>query len=109
MDTIISIRGRAKRRNPPRQGIFYYDETDLMAFRVDGWEMHIGVKMRNNWFDPKSYPSVSYIVNLLMDPMEKMTPDSEECGYVGRAFLPTIVFQPYAYLLSAVFRIPAQP
>jgi hypothetical protein len=72
-----------------RREIFYYDETDLMALRVDGWKMHIGVKMHNNWFDPKSYPSVPYVVNLLMDPMEKMTPDSEEYGYIGRMFLPT--------------------
>jgi len=34
--------------------------------------MHIGVKHKNDWFDPKSYPSVPYVVNLLMDPMEKM-------------------------------------
>ena len=70
-----------------RREIFYYYETDLMALRVDGWKMHIGVKMHNNWFDPKSYPSVPYVVNLLMDPMEKMTPDSEEYGYIGRMFL----------------------
>ncbi len=27
-----------------RREIFYYDETDLMAVRVDAWKMHIGVK-----------------------------------------------------------------
>jgi len=27
-----------------RRGFFYYDETDLMAVRIDGWKMHIGVK-----------------------------------------------------------------
>ena len=27
-----------------RREYFYYDETDLMAIRVDGWKMHIGVK-----------------------------------------------------------------
>jgi len=79
-----------------RREIFYYDETDLMALRVDGWKMHIGVKMHNNWFDPKSYPSVPYVVNLLMDPMEKMTPDSEEYGYIGRMFLPTSYGAPTA-------------
>jgi arylsulfatase len=29
-----------------RREIFYYDETDLMAVRVDGWKMHIGVAER---------------------------------------------------------------
>ncbi len=42
-----------------------------MAVRVDGWKMHIGVKHKASWFDEKAYPSVAYIVNLLMDPMEK--------------------------------------
>jgi len=39
-----------------------------------------------NWFEPKSYPRVPYIANLLMDPSEKMTPDSDEFGYIGRLF-----------------------
>jgi len=25
-----------------RREFFYYDETDLMAIRVDAWKMHIG-------------------------------------------------------------------
>jgi len=69
-----------------RREFFYYDETDLMAVRVDGWKLHIGVKHKGSWFDEKSYPSVPYIVNLLMDPMEKMTPDSEEWAYMGQRF-----------------------
>jgi arylsulfatase len=85
-----------KAEKSARREIFYYDETDLMALRVDGWKMHIGVKMRNNWFDPKTYPSVPYIVNLLMDPMEKMTPDSEEFGYIGRAFFAHKLWAPTA-------------
>jgi hypothetical protein len=36
------------------------------------------------WFDPKTYPSVPYLFNLLMDPMEKMDPESHEWGYTGR-------------------------
>ena len=32
-----------------RREIFYYDETDLMAVRVDGWKMHIGVKPNGLW------------------------------------------------------------
>jgi len=85
-----------KTEKSARREIFYYDETDLMAIRVDGWKMHIGVKMHNNWFDPKSYPSVPYVVNLLMDPMEKMTPDSEEFGYIGREFFAHKLWAPTA-------------
>ena len=67
-----------------------------MAIRVDGWKMHIGVKHHGSWFDEKSYPSVPYVVNLLMDPMEKMTPDSEEWGYVGKKFLAQKLWAPTA-------------
>jgi arylsulfatase len=79
-----------------RREIFYYDETDLMALRVDGWKMHIGVKHHGSWFDEKSYPSIPYVVNLLMDPMEKMTPDSEEWGYIGKKFLASKLWAPTA-------------
>ncbi len=43
-----------------------------MAVRVDSWKMHLGVKMNGSWFNEKAYPSVPYIFNLRMDPMEKM-------------------------------------
>jgi len=75
-----------KTEKSARREIFYYDETDLMAVRVDGWKLHIGVKHNGSWFDEKSYPSVPYVVNLLMDPMEKMTPDSHEFAYEGQKF-----------------------
>jgi len=61
-----------------RREIFYYDETDLMAVRVDAWKMHIDVKREGSWWNEKYYPSVPYIFNLLMDPMEKMDPESPE-------------------------------
>ena len=79
-----------------RRAFFFYDETDLMAIRVDGWKMHIGVKHHGSWFDAKSYPSVPYVVNLLMDPMEKMTPDSEEWGYIAKKFLASKLWAPTA-------------
>src|SRR5262245_12879654 len=79
-----------------RHEIFYYDETDLMAVRVDAWKLHLGVKHHGSWFDEKSYPSVPYVVNLLMDPMEKMTPDSEEFAYVGQKFLAQKLWAPTA-------------
>jgi arylsulfatase len=79
-----------------RREFFYYDETDLMALRVDAWKMHIGVKHHGSWFDEKAYPSVPYVVNLLMDPMEKVTPDSEEFGYAGRKFLAQKLWAPTA-------------
>jgi len=75
-----------KSEKSARREVFYYDETDLMAVRVDAWKLHIGVKHKNSWFDEKSYPAVPYILNLLMDPMEKMTPDSPEFAYIGQKF-----------------------
>ena len=69
-----------------RREIFYYDETDLMALRVDGWKMHIGVKKEGIWWNAKTYPSVPYLFNLLMDPMEKMDQESHEWGASARRF-----------------------
>src|SRR5262249_52981830 len=79
-----------------RREFLYYDETDLMALRVDGWKMHIGVKHDGSWFDEKAYPSVPYVVNLLMDPMEKMTPDSREFAYIGQKFFAAKLWAPNA-------------
>ena len=76
-----------KSEKTARRAFFYYDETDLMAIRVDGWKMHIGVKPKGTWFDEKSYPSVPHLFNLLMDPLELMDPDSHEYGYIGKTIL----------------------
>jgi len=86
--------GKSEKSN--RREYFYYDETDLMALRVDGWKMHIGVKMNGLWWDPKTYPSVPYVFNLLMDPMEKMDPESHEWGYIGRKFFAQKLWVPTA-------------
>jgi len=86
----------AKSEKSARHEIFYYDETDLMAIRVDGWKMHIGVKHNGDWFDEKAYPSVPYIVNLLMDPMEKVTPDAPGYEYAGRKFVAQKLWAPTA-------------
>jgi arylsulfatase len=77
-----------------RREIFYYDETDLMAIRVEGWKMDIGIKHNGDWFDEKSYPSVPYITNLLMDPMEKVTPDAPGFEYEGRKFFASKLWAP---------------
>ena len=69
-----------------RREIFYYDETDLMALRVDGWKMHIGMKKEGIWWNPKTYPSIPYLFNLLMDPLEKMDQESHEWGTTARRF-----------------------
>ncbi|TWU20737.1 arylsulfatase [Bythopirellula polymerisocia] len=79
-----------------RRENFYYDETDLMAIRVDAWKMHIGVKPDGSWWDEKYYPSVPYVFNLLMDPMEKMDPQSHEWGYAGRKFFAQKMWAPTA-------------
>ena len=73
-----------------------YDETDLMAVRVDAWKMDIGVKHNGDWFDEKSYPSVPYITNLLMDPMEKVTLDAPGYEYAGRKFVAQKLWAPTA-------------
>ncbi len=79
-----------------RREVFYYDETDLMAIRVDAWKMHIGVKHNGDWFDEKAFPSVPYIVNLLMDPLEKVTPDARGYEYAGRMFVGQKLWAPTA-------------
>ena len=85
-----------KSEKSARREIFYYDETDLMAVRVDAWKMDIGVKHNGDWFDEKSYPSVPYITNLLMDPMEKVTPDAPGYEYEGRKFVAQKLWAPTA-------------
>jgi arylsulfatase len=85
-----------KSEKSARRELFYYDETDLMAIRVDGWKMHIGVKHNGDWFDEKAFPSVPYIVNLLMDPLEKMTPDAPGYEYAGRKFVAQKLWAPTA-------------
>jgi len=64
--------------------------------RVDGWKMHIGVKKEGLWWNEKYYPNVPYIFNLLMDPMEKMDPESPEFGYIGRKFFAHKMWAPTA-------------
>jgi hypothetical protein len=60
------------------------------------WKMHIGVKKEGSWWNEKSYPSVPYLFNLRMDPMEKMDPESHEWGYIGRKFLAAKLWAPTA-------------
>jgi arylsulfatase len=85
-----------KTQTSARRAYYYYDETDLMAIRVDDWKMHIGVKKNGLWWDPKTYPSVPYIMHLRMDPMEKMDPESHEWGYAGRKFTGQKLWAPTA-------------
>ena len=85
-----------KTKQSARKCLFYYDETELTAVRVGNWKMHIGVKKDNSWFNAKTYPSVPYIFNLRMDPMEKMDPESEEWGYAGRKFVGQKLWAPTA-------------
>jgi len=85
-----------KSEKTARRAFFYYDETDLMAIRVDGWKMHIGIKPKATWFDEKTYPSVPHLFNLLMDPLEIMDADSHEYGYIGKRFFAEHMWAPNA-------------
>jgi arylsulfatase len=85
-----------KTKQSARREYFYYDETDLMAVRVDNWKIHIGLKKDGLWWNDKYYPSVPYVFNLRMDPMEKMDPESHEWGYVGRKFFASKMWAPTA-------------
>jgi arylsulfatase len=85
-----------KSEKSARREFYYYDETDLMAVRVDNWKMHIGVKREGSWWNEKYYPNVPYLFNLRMDPMEKMDPESHEWGYIGRKFLAAKLWAPTA-------------
>jgi arylsulfatase len=85
-----------KTEKSARREIFYYDETDLMAVRVDAWKMDIGVKHHGDWWDEKAYPSVPYLTNLLMDPLEKVTPDAPGYEYEGRKFMAAKLWAPTA-------------
>ncbi len=67
-----------------------------MAVRVDAWKLAFGVKTNGLWWDEKTYPSVPYVFNLKMDPMEKMDPESEEWGYIGRKFVAAKLWAPTA-------------
>jgi hypothetical protein len=67
-----------------------------MAVRVGPWKMHIGVKSEGSWWNDKHYPSVPYVFNLLMDPMEKIDPESPEWGYAGRKFFAQKMWAPTA-------------
>jgi len=67
-----------------------------MAIRVGAWKMDIGVKHNGDWFDEKSYPSIPYITNLLMDPGEKVTPDAPGYEYAGRKFVAEKLWAPTA-------------
>src|SRR5262249_46683712 len=85
-----------KTEKSARREYFYYDETDLMAIRVEHWKLAFGVKKEGLWWSDKDYPSVPYIFNLLMDPMEKMDPESHEWGYAGRKFFASKLWAPTA-------------
>jgi arylsulfatase len=85
-----------KSKKSARREYYYYDETDLMALRVDDWKLAFGVKNQGLWWDPKAYPSVPYVFNLRMDPMEKMDPESHEWGYAGRKFVAQKLWAPTA-------------
>ena len=48
-----------------RREIFYYDETDLMALRVDAWKMHIGTNLRKRGFGGTQRPTPASRISLI--------------------------------------------
>ena len=70
-----------------RNQYFYYDEANLTGLRVGDWKMKFGLKEEGLWWNQRVYPSVPYLFNLRMDPMERIDPESEEWGYMGRYFM----------------------
>jgi arylsulfatase len=73
-----------KTEQSARNQYFYYDESNLTGIRVGDWKMSFAIKEEGLWWDPLTYPSVPYLFNLRMDPMEKFDPHSHEWGYIGR-------------------------
>jgi len=67
-----------------RNQYFYYDESNLTGVRVGDWKMLFAVKKEGIWWDPLTFPSVPYLFNLRMDPMEHFDPHSHEWGYMAR-------------------------
>jgi arylsulfatase len=57
-----------------------------MAIRIEAWKIHIGAKNEGLWWNAKRYPSVPYLFNLLMDPLERMDQESHEWGATSRKF-----------------------
>lgn len=76
-----------KTERSARNQYFYYDETNLTGLRVGDYKMKFGLKKSGLWWDQRVYPSVPYLFNLRMDPMERIDPESEEWGYMGRYFM----------------------
>jgi arylsulfatase len=67
-----------------------------MGLRLDNWKLSFGVKKDGSWWNEKNYPSVPYVFNLRMDPLEKMDPESHEWGYAGRKFVAEKLWAPTA-------------
>ena len=85
-----------KTRSRPAAAISTMTKPTSWRSASDNWKMHIGVKKDGSWFNEKCYPSVPYLFNLRMDPMEKMDPRAEEWGYIGRKFFGSKLWAPTA-------------
>ncbi len=70
-----------------RNEYFYYDESNLTGLRVGDYKMKFGLKEEGLWWNQLVYPSVPRLFNLRMDPMERIDPESDEWGYMGRWFM----------------------
>jgi len=90
-----------KTEKSARREFFYYDETDLMAIRVDGWKMHIGVKPEGSWWDEKYYRAFPMLFKPADGPDGEDGPPIERVGLPGRKFFAEKMWAPPRPVLSS--------
>ncbi len=56
-----------------RKEFFFYAETELTAFRVNHWKIHLAIK--NEWLKPAEKVPSGLLVDIKLDPFER-TPDT---------------------------------
>lgn len=58
-----------------RNHVFYYDEFNLAAFRLNQFKFHFAVKEDGQWDNPLVYLGRAMLINILMDPYERRIHD----------------------------------
>ena len=76
-----------KTEKSARREVFYYDETDLIAFASTPGKSTSASNTTATGSTKRPAQASPTIVNLLMDPLEKVTPDARGYEYAGRKFV----------------------